>query len=195
MGGPLTWVGYQFGSNPFVQKNFPMVIVAIVVISVLPMVFEYLRAADSGRIDRPDREYRSLVSQGFDGIEPRGLPGRIEAEHHADQTETATAAKIIGREAWMGQCIFQLTSSDAARPKRMPSAPPTRHNMTASTRNCRRMWWLRAPTAIRRPISRVRSVTETNMMFMMPTPPTTSEIIATTSSRALIVSVEEEKMR
>ena len=34
----------------------------------------------------------------------------------------------------------------------------------------------RAPTAMRRPISRVRSVTETSMMFMMPTPPTTSEI-------------------
>ena len=29
---------------------------------------------------------------------------------------------------------------------------------------------------MRRPISRVRSVTETSMMFMMPTPPTTSEI-------------------
>ena len=32
---------------------------------------------------------------------------------------------------------------------------------------------------MRRPISRVRSVTETIMMFMMPTPPTTREIIAT----------------
>ncbi len=41
----------------------------------------------------------------------------------------------------------------------------------------------RAPIAIRRPISLVRSETETSMMFMMPTPPTTSEIIATTSSK------------
>ena len=39
---------------------------------------------------------------------------------------------------------------------------------------------------MRRPISRVRSVTETSMMFMMPTPPTTSEISATTSSSAPI---------
>ena len=38
-------------------------------------------------------------------------------------------------------------------------------------------------TAMRRPISRVRSVTETSMMFMMPTPPTTREMAATTSSR------------
>ena len=32
-----------------------------------------------------------------------------------------------------------------------------------------------APIALRIPISRVRSVTETNMMFMMPMPPTKSE--------------------
>jgi len=52
--------------------------------------------------------------------------------------------------------------------------------------NCRKMWWLRAATAMRRPMSRVRSVTETSMMFMMPTPPTTSEMSATASSSALI---------
>ena len=34
---------------------------------------------------------------------------------------------------------------------------------------------LRAPTAIRIPISRVRSVTETNMIFMIPIPPTSRE--------------------
>jgi hypothetical protein len=34
----------------------------------------------------------------------------------------------------------------------------------------------RAPTAMRTPISWVRSVTDTNMMFMTPMPPTTSEI-------------------
>ena len=48
-----------------------------------------------------------------------------------------------------------------------------------------------APTAMRRPISRVRSVTETSMMFMMPTPPTTREIIATQSSSFVISSVVE----
>ena len=47
----------------------------------------------------------------------------------------------------------------------------------------------RAPTAIRRPISRVRSVTLTSMMFMIPTPPTISEIRATDSSRLVIVVV------
>ena len=40
----------------------------------------------------------------------------------------------------------------------------------------------RAPIAIRMPISRVRSVTETSMMFMIPMPPTTSETAATPPS-------------
>ena len=40
-----------------------------------------------------------------------------------------------------------------------------------------------APIDIRMPISRVRSVTETSMMFMIPMPPTTSETAATPPSR------------
>ena len=41
-----------------------------------------------------------------------------------------------------------------------------------------------APIAMRMPISRVRSVTETSMMFMMPIPPTISEIDAAEASRS-----------
>ena len=37
---------------------------------------------------------------------------------------------------------------------------------------------LRAPVAMRMPISRVRSVTETSMMFITPMPPTKSEMAA-----------------
>ena len=51
----------------------------------------------------------------------------------------------------------------------------------------------RAPTAIRRPISRVLSVTETSMMFMMPTPPTTREISATASSSLVIMVLVEDR--
>ena len=40
---------------------------------------------------------------------------------------------------------------------------------------------------MRRPISRVRSVTETSMMFIMPTPPTISEISATPSRRFVMI--------
>ena len=40
----------------------------------------------------------------------------------------------------------------------------------------------RAPVAMRIPISRVRSVTDTSMMFITPMPPTSSEIAATEPS-------------
>ncbi len=53
--GGILWValfifaGYFFGNLPFVQHNFTLVILAIIVISVLPGVYEYLR----GRYQRP----------------------------------------------------------------------------------------------------------------------------------------------
>lgn len=45
--GGITWVviftllGYFFGNIPFVKKNFELVIIVIILISVLPMVFEW----------------------------------------------------------------------------------------------------------------------------------------------------------
>ena len=51
------------------------------------------------------------------------------------------------------------------------------------------MWMRRAPIAMRIPISRVRSVTDTSMMFMIPMPPTSSEIDATDSSSIVITAV------
>lgn len=48
--GGVVWVaifvflGYVFGNVPFVKQNFEIVTLAIVLISVLPMVFEYLRS-------------------------------------------------------------------------------------------------------------------------------------------------------
>jgi membrane-associated protein len=48
--GGAVWIilflmlGWGFGGHKFVQKNFELVIVAIIVISVLPGVFEYVRA-------------------------------------------------------------------------------------------------------------------------------------------------------
>lgn len=48
--GGVTWVavftlaGYFFGNIPFVQKNFELVIVAIIAISVVPMLIEWWKA-------------------------------------------------------------------------------------------------------------------------------------------------------
>ena len=61
----------------------------------------------------------------------------------------------------------------------------------ASVRNWRRTARGVAPSALRRPISRIRSVTETSMMFMTPIPPTSREIAAMPASRIVRVrSVE-----
>jgi membrane-associated protein len=38
------FLGYFFGNIPFVRRNFELVIVAIILISVLPMVVEYIRS-------------------------------------------------------------------------------------------------------------------------------------------------------
>jgi len=40
----FTFTGFFFGNLEFIQKNFSLVVIAIVVISVLPMVYEYLKA-------------------------------------------------------------------------------------------------------------------------------------------------------
>jgi membrane-associated protein len=53
--GGVTWVtlflvgGYWFGNYPVIKHNFHIVIVAIVVISVLPMAWEWLRAVRAGK--------------------------------------------------------------------------------------------------------------------------------------------------
>jgi membrane-associated protein len=54
--GGIAWVagfvlaGYAFGNMPIVKRNFQYVILAIIVLSVLPAVFEYLRQRNA-RVD------------------------------------------------------------------------------------------------------------------------------------------------
>ena len=36
--------GYWFGNQPFVENNFSVVVLAIIIISVLPMFVEFIRA-------------------------------------------------------------------------------------------------------------------------------------------------------
>ena len=60
--GGITWVaiftllGYFFGNIPFVQQNFELVIVAIVVISVIPAVMEAMKARKDFRKPEMDTE-------------------------------------------------------------------------------------------------------------------------------------------
>jgi membrane-associated protein len=52
--GGIAWVllfilgGYLFGNLPTVKQNFHIVIVAIIVISVMPAIIEFLRARAAG---------------------------------------------------------------------------------------------------------------------------------------------------
>ena len=39
----LVWAGFWFGNIPFVKRNFSFVVIAIIVISVLPIVFEWIK--------------------------------------------------------------------------------------------------------------------------------------------------------
>ena len=59
-------------------------------------------------------------------------------------------------------------------PPTMPIRPPAEVRNAASMRNCQRISRRRAPSALRTPISRVRSVTEIIMIAITPIPPTIS---------------------
>ena len=56
--GGILWVavclfaGYFFGNLPFVKRNFSLVIVAIVIVSILPAVVEYLRHRSKAKAKR-----------------------------------------------------------------------------------------------------------------------------------------------
>ena len=73
----------------------------------------------------------------------------------------------------------------------MPATPPRTDSITASSMNWKMMSARPAPMALRMPISRVRSVTVTSMMFITPMPPTSSETLAMAPSRMVKMSVIE----
>ena len=90
-------------------------------------------------------------------------------------------------ETNVGQPRNAGIASERTTPRMIPTVPPVRLSTIDSIKN----WLLtadeRAPMAMRIPISRVRSVTDTSMMFMMPIPPTSSDTPAIHASRIVIV--------
>lgn len=60
--GGVTWVlvftllGYFFGRLEFVQKHFELVIIAIILMSVVPMVVEWLKARRESKMEKTNAE-------------------------------------------------------------------------------------------------------------------------------------------
>ena len=52
----FVWLGYFFGTLPFIQKHFELVIIAIVGISVLPMVYEFVKSKWEARKEKAQVE-------------------------------------------------------------------------------------------------------------------------------------------
>ncbi len=48
----FTWAGYFFGNIPAVKHNFTLVILAIIAVSVLPMVYEYFKGKKESKKDK-----------------------------------------------------------------------------------------------------------------------------------------------
>ena len=74
-------------------------------------------------------------------------------------------------------------------PMEMPISPPMKLSTMASMRNWVRIAWRLAPTALRMPISLVRSVTDTSIMFMIPIPPTMRDTVAINPKKAVRMAV------
>src|ERR1043165_6528590 len=106
-------------------------------------------------------ESRSLVTERFNRIQLRGLRRRINSEDHAQNRAEA--------------------EGDGYGPERRVHGRQLQQSLEGQARR------RRAPMALRMPISRVRSVTETSMMFMMPMPPTRRAMPTTAPMTTVVV--------
>ncbi len=59
----FVWVGYFVGNLEFVQKNFSYIAMAIIIISVLPMVIEFLRARAEAKAEAKAKAISSSEAQ------------------------------------------------------------------------------------------------------------------------------------
>src|SRR5213595_3453163 len=100
---------------------------------------------------------------------------------------SATATDHPVTRAGRGDATW--TSAARALPARRPAMPPSSERIADSARNWRRMSRRDAPSDLRIPISRVRSVTLISMMFMITIPPTTMPMPTTAGTTVKITRV------
>ena len=103
--------------------------------------------------------------------------------------ENSTEPMIAGMLIAVGAPESWDTTFDNIIPTTTPMIPPILVSMAASVRNWYKITFFLAPIAFFRPISLVRSVTETSMIFITPMPPTRSEILAIQISCVLVLSL------
>ena len=117
------------------------------------------------------------------------LAGKIP-KNRPTPTETEKATTTQTGETCEGRAGKKVRTARLIRlPLKMPITPPVPVSVIASIRNCARISRRLAPTALRMPISRVRSVTETSMIFMTPMPPTSRPMEEMTIVRMTIAPV------
>src|SRR5438552_5121942 len=132
---------------------------------------------DGEQIDGLRHSYLNASTGSSFAARPAGTTPKISPI--AIETAHATTALHTGTRASNWSAAF--SSSPVDSPSRMPSTPPSNVRVAASTRNCHRISRRVAPMALRTPISRVRSVTETIMIAMTPIPPTSRATLESTS--------------
>ena len=126
---------------------------------------------------------RLLVAEGIDRVQARRPPGGHDPEEEpdADREQEGEDDRLRGEERVPPRQARQEEGSAGTQQDAGDS--PRTQIVRASIRNCNRMMVRVAPIAIRTPISRVRSVTDTSMMFMIPIPPTSKLTPATDARR------------
>ena len=83
--GGVAWValfvfgGYWFGTQPFVKGHFSLVVLAIIVISVMPMVIGYFGISPSASIQPLNSGRRPLVGRAFPSPTARYAARRVGA--------------------------------------------------------------------------------------------------------------------
>ena len=111
----------------------------------------------AARLDRLRESPLTLYLKRLDRQQPRRLARRIEAEEirRPPPQSPRPGRPRSGPKLGLRQPANWPIASEPPTPRTTPSAPPTIDSTIASVRNCIMMSPLRAPTALRMPISRV----------------------------------------
>src|SRR5499427_2319414 len=118
---------------------------------------------------------------------PKKMP--TEAENPSPMANDHHGSEI-------GKPDAKWTAHPMPAPSAMPMTPPHEVRNAASMRNWNRISARRAPSALRTPISRVRSVTEIDMIAITPMPPTISAMDEmTTSAKNVPWLIESQSFR